>query len=255
MYQDLWNYIFAKKWRIVKFSERIIPRSWATDVPDTCRFGYALSIVKSFNSTPICHFILHLQPRAEGYPLFDVCNPETFNLNRTKLLNNVFEARTHIVKIELISRCWTFSFIFHSFILDVRTRWYLTTLIAHHFDCVADGEKDKKTGVSIIQTKPSEAKEKAVPAIQPSKTLKTSSEEETKKQAKGTKVVVNSVIEQNVINSEDNGLRTAKNQVRDELMIFFLNVKRRNHAFVNIVVQFIKCRQILNFISLRERWK
>lgn len=79
---------------------------------------------------------------------------------------------------------------------------------------LADGGKEKKSSVSIIQTKPSETKEKAPPAIQPSKTFKTNSEEETKKQAKGTKVVVNSVIEQNVINSEDSGLRTVKNQVR-----------------------------------------
>lgn len=86
------------------------------------------------------------------------------------------------------------------------------------------GEKEKKSSVSIIQTKPSETKEKVVPAIQPSKTYKTNSEEETKKQIKGTKVVVNSVIEQNVINSsEDNGLKTVKNQVR--LMIFFVNIK------------------------------
>lgn len=87
------------------------------------------------------------------------------------------------------------------------------------------GEKEKKSSVSIIQTKPSEMKEKVAPAIQPSKTYKTNSEEETKKQVKGTKVVVNSVIEQNVINSsEDNGLRTAKNQVR-LMLIFFVNIK------------------------------
>ncbi|XP_076762826.1 uncharacterized protein LOC143430427 [Xylocopa sonorina] len=79
-----------------------------------------------------------------------------------------------------------------------------------------DGENEKKTTVSIIQTKPTETKEKpSVPDIQPSKTHKTNSEEETKKQAKGTKVVVSSVIEQNVINpSDDNnqGLRSPKSQ-------------------------------------------
>lgn len=75
------------------------------------------------------------------------------------------------------------------------------------------GEKEKKSTVSIIQTKPSETKEKV--AIQPSKTYKTNIEEETKKQVKGTKVVVNSVIEQNVINSsDDNGSRNVKDQVR-----------------------------------------
>lgn len=76
-------------------------------------------------------------------------------------------------------------------------------------------EKEKKSTVSIIQTKPSETKEKVAPAIQPSKTYKTNTEEETKKQVKGTKVVVNSVIEQNVINSsDDNGSRNVKDQVR-----------------------------------------
>lgn len=80
---------------------------------------------------------------------------------------------------------------------------------------VPAGEKEKKSTVSIIQTKPSETKEKVAPAIQPSKTYKTNTEEETKKQVKGTKVVVNSVIEQNVINSsEDNGSRSVKDQVR-----------------------------------------
>ena len=99
----------------------IIPRSSATDVPDTCRFDYTLSIVKSFNSTPpMCHFIVHLQPRAEGYLLFDVRSPETFNLNTKKLLNDAFEAWTHIDKIELINVQFqfttrTFSMIFDDF--------------------------------------------------------------------------------------------------------------------------------------------
>lgn len=54
-----------------------------------------------------------------------------------------------------------------------------------------------------------------MPNIQPSKTYKANSEEETKIQAKGTKVIVNSVIEKDVVNSvDDNGLRSPKSQVK-----------------------------------------
>lgn len=88
-------------------------------------------------------------------------------------------------------------------------------IIIDHRSRLPGGEKGKKSGGPIIQTKPSETQEKAIPNIQPSKTHKTNSEEETKKQAKGPNVVVNSVIEQNVINSsEDNGIRSPKSQVR-----------------------------------------
>lgn len=81
---------------------------------------------------------------------------------------------------------------------------------------LSEGEKEAKSSVSIIQTKPTETQEKAVLDIQPSKTHKPNTLEETKKQAKATKIVVNSVIEQNAINSsDDNGPRTPKSQVRE----------------------------------------
>ncbi|PBC26558.1 hypothetical protein APICC_07081 [Apis cerana cerana] len=97
--------------------------------------------------------------------------------------------------------------------LDFTTTIGNTVMVFSPQSAPSAGEKEKKSTVSIIQTKPSETKEKVAPAIQPSKTYKTNTEEETKKQVKGTKVVVNSVIEQNVINSsEDNGSRSVKDQ-------------------------------------------
>lgn len=97
--------------------------------------------------------------------------------------------------------------------LDFTTTIGNTVMVFSPQSAPSAGEKEKKSTVSIIQTKPSETKEKVAPAIQPSKTYKTNIEEETKKQVKGTKVVVNSVIEQNVINSsDDNGSRNVKDQ-------------------------------------------
>ncbi|OAD59422.1 hypothetical protein WN48_09162 [Eufriesea mexicana] len=99
--------------------------------------------------------------------------------------------------------------------LDFTTTIGNTVMVFSPQSAPGDSEKAKKSSDSVIQTKPSETKEKVAPAIQPSKTHKINSEDETKKQTKGTKVVVNSVIEQNVINStEDNGLQPLKNQVR-----------------------------------------
>lgn len=64
-----------------------------------------------------------------------------------------------------------------------------------------EGEKTKNPGPAI-QTKPVE--KKPIPDIQPSKTHKPNNQGETKKQAqKSSKVVVNSVVQQNIINSSD----------------------------------------------------
>ncbi|XP_076636870.1 uncharacterized protein LOC143349470 isoform X2 [Colletes latitarsis] len=97
--------------------------------------------------------------------------------------------------------------------LDFTTTIGNTVMVFSPQSAPSDGEKGKKSSGSIIQTKPSETKEKAALDIQPSKTHKTNTGEETKKQVKGSKVVVNSVIEQNIINSsDDNGLRSPKSQ-------------------------------------------
>ncbi|XP_017884119.1 mediator of DNA damage checkpoint protein 1 [Ceratina calcarata] len=96
--------------------------------------------------------------------------------------------------------------------LDFTTTIGNTVMVFSPQSAPADGEKEKKISGSIIETKPSEKKEKAHD-IQPSKTRKGNTEEETKKQAKGTKVVVNSVIEQNAINpADDNGTRSPRSQ-------------------------------------------
>lgn len=67
----------------------------------------------------------------------------------------------------------------------------------------SEGDTEKKTASSTpaIHTKPTTEQKKNVPDIQPSKTHKAEAQGgETKKQIKGTKVVVNSVVEQNVVN-------------------------------------------------------
>lgn len=83
----------------------------------------------------------------------------------------------------------------------------------------SEGDSGKKTASSTppIHTKPTEQQQqkKNVPDIQPSKTHKVEIQDgETKKQIKGTKIVVNSVVEQNLGNPSENAApKTTKNQV------------------------------------------
>lgn len=83
----------------------------------------------------------------------------------------------------------------------------------------SEGDSGKKTASSTppIHTKPTEQQQqkKNVPDIQPSKTHKVEIQDgETKKQIKGTKIVVNSVVEQNLGNPSENvAPTTTKNQV------------------------------------------
>lgn len=78
----------------------------------------------------------------------------------------------------------------------------------------SEGDSGKKTTSSTpIHTKPTEQQQqqkKNVPDIQPSKTHKVETHDgETKKQIKGTKIVVNSVVEQNVVNPSENAAAKA----------------------------------------------
>lgn len=82
----------------------------------------------------------------------------------------------------------------------------------------SEGDSGKKSTSSTppIHTKPTEQQHKKnVPDIQPSKTHKVETQDgETKKQIKGTKIVVNSVVEQNVVNpSENTAAKAIKSQV------------------------------------------
>lgn len=95
----------------------------------------------------------------------------------------------------------------------------------------SEGDSGKKTISSTppIHTKPTEQQQqkKNVPDIQPSKTYKVEIQDgETKKQIKGTKIVVNSVVGQNVGNPSENAApKITKNQVnqnKDSLNIFSL---------------------------------
>jgi len=70
----------------------------------------------------------------------------------------------------------------------------------------SEGDNEKKTSAPAIHTKPTEQQEKKnIPDIQPSKTHKTEHQDGgTKKQVKGTKIVVNSVVEQNAVSPSEN---------------------------------------------------
>ena len=78
---------------------------------------------------------------------------------------------------------------------------------------ISEGDKGKENAtpkVPPIETKPAEVQKKN-PDIQPSKTHKSNSQPETKKNVdKGTKIVVNSVIEPNVVNGPDEIVSTKK---------------------------------------------
>lgn len=85
----------------------------------------------------------------------------------------------------------------------------------------SEGGIGKKTTSSTpaIHTKPTTEQQqlkKNVPDIQPSRTHKVEDQgSETKKQIKGTKIVVNSVIEQNVVNPSENAApKSMKSQVK-----------------------------------------
>lgn len=86
----------------------------------------------------------------------------------------------------------------------------------------SEGGVGKKTTspTPAIHTKPTTEQQpkKNVPNIQPSKTYKAEDQgSETKKQIKGTKIVVNSVTEQNVVNPSENiAPKPTKSQVRTE---------------------------------------
>ncbi|XP_014479867.1 PREDICTED: uncharacterized protein LOC106747099 [Dinoponera quadriceps] len=78
----------------------------------------------------------------------------------------------------------------------------------------ADAGKKITSTTPAIHTKPPTTEpKKNAPDIQPSKTHKQDAQSETKKQIKGTKVVVNSVVEQNVVNpSVDAAPKLTKSQ-------------------------------------------
>ncbi|XP_012224218.2 proteoglycan 4 [Linepithema humile] len=90
--------------------------------------------------------------------------------------------------------------------LDFTTTIGNTVMVFSPQSAPPEGDTGKKTTSSTpaIHTKPTTEK-KNVPDIQPSKTHKAEAQGgETKKQIKGTKIVVNSVVEQNVANPSEN---------------------------------------------------
>ncbi|XP_047355802.1 mucin-17 isoform X2 [Vespa velutina] len=85
--------------------------------------------------------------------------------------------------------------------LDFTTTIGNTVMVFSPQSSPPEGDKTKSPGPAI-QTKPVE--KKPIPDIQPSKTHKPNNQGETKKQAqKNSKVVVNSVVQQNIINSSE----------------------------------------------------
>lgn len=89
-----------------------------------------------------------------------------------------------------------------------------------------EGDTGKKitSSTPAIHTKPTTEQKKNVPDIQPSKTHKADAQGgETKKQIKGTKIVVNSVIEQNVVNPSENAApKPTKSQVWESYLCFYI---------------------------------
>ncbi|XP_029155904.1 flocculation protein FLO11 isoform X2 [Nylanderia fulva] len=101
--------------------------------------------------------------------------------------------------------------------LDFTTTIGNTVMVFSPQSAPPEGDSGKKSTSSTppIHTKPTEQQHKKnVPDIQPSKTHKVETQDgETKKQIKGTKIVVNSVVEQNVVNpSENAAMKTTKSQ-------------------------------------------
>ncbi|CAL1689403.1 unnamed protein product [Lasius platythorax] len=98
--------------------------------------------------------------------------------------------------------------------LDFTTTIGNTVMVFSPQSAPPEGDSGKKTTSSTppIHTKPTEQQQqkKNVPDIQPSKTHKVETHDgETKKQIKGTKIVVNSVVEQNVVNPSENAAAKA----------------------------------------------
>lgn len=101
--------------------------------------------------------------------------------------------------------------------LDFTTTIGNTVMVFSPQSAPPEGDSGKKSTSSTppIHTKPTEQQHKKnVPDIQPSKTHKVETQDgETKKQIKGTKIVVNSVVEQNVVNpSENTAAKAIKSQ-------------------------------------------
>ncbi|XP_050457088.1 uncharacterized protein LOC126854418 isoform X1 [Cataglyphis hispanica] len=102
--------------------------------------------------------------------------------------------------------------------LDFTTTLGNTVMVFSPQSAPPEGDSNKKTASSKppIHTKPTELQQqkKNVPDIQPSKTHKVETQDgETKKQIKGTKIVVNSVVQQNVVNPSENAAsKTTKSQ-------------------------------------------
>ncbi|XP_032680616.1 flocculation protein FLO11 [Odontomachus brunneus] len=71
-------------------------------------------------------------------------------------------------------------------------------------EAAGTGKKTTSTTPAIHTKPPTTEQKKNVPDIQPSKTHKQDVQDETKKQVKGTKVIVNSVIQQNSVNPSVN---------------------------------------------------
>ncbi|KAH0954723.1 hypothetical protein HN011_007861 [Eciton burchellii] len=90
--------------------------------------------------------------------------------------------------------------------LDFTTTIGNTVMVFSPQSAPPEGDNEKKTSAPAIHTKPTEQQEKKnIPDIQPSKTHKTEHQDGgTKKQVKGTKIVVNSVVEQNAVSPSEN---------------------------------------------------
>ncbi|KAK0084306.1 hypothetical protein PV325_007301 [Microctonus aethiopoides] len=112
--------------------------------------------------------------------------------NNSKNNNNVVEAvespSVEVIKNDIITQT-VYGF------LDFTTTIGNTVMVFSPQSAPADGEKEKTTTVSSIQTKPPTVLKKNLD-IQPSKTHKNSPQTEIKKSGKNVKIVVNSVIQQ-----------------------------------------------------------
>ncbi|XP_012287296.1 uncharacterized protein LOC105703457 [Orussus abietinus] len=103
--------------------------------------------------------------------------------------------------------------------LDFTTTIGNTVMVFSPQSAPPDGDKGKMAITSpAIQTKPDVQKKH--PDIQPSKTYKSEADSETKKPQKGGKIVVNSVVEQNVVNqSEQNVVHGNDNNVKTHVNV------------------------------------
>lgn len=123
----------------------------------------------------------------------------------------------------------------------------------------SEGGSGKKitSSTPAIHTKPTTEQQpkKNVPDIQPSKTHKAEDQGgETKKQIKGTKIVVNSVIEQNVMNPSDNAApKLTKNQVRIKWHAtgyhYFLAIKMSLRQYLYQFFSYLKVNFFMNVLK------